>query len=129
GRLGLAPESLRWFLVGDLIQGFGTVVIAAPEGNMAAYFKTLERIITLDPAVILPSHGTPMRSTHRLQTTLQHRHQREEEICQLVADGKTKTEILSTIYQDIPPQLHSFAMQNIDSHLAKLRREGRLAGG
>ncbi len=129
GQLALAPESLRWFLVGDLIQGFGTVVIGAPEGDMASYFKTLERIITLDPAVILPSHGTPMRSTHCLQVTLQHRHEREESIRRLSAAGKTPNEILASLYQDIPSQLHPFALQNIESHLVKLRQEGRLEGG
>lgn len=127
GQLGLAPESLRWFLVGDLIQGFGTVVIAAPEGDMTTYFHTLEQIIALDPAVILPSHGAPLRSTHRLQVTLQHRRQREESIRQFFTDGKTKAEILDLLYQDIPPQLRSFALQNIESHLVKLCREGRLS--
>ena len=72
GQLALAPESLRWFIVGDLIQGVGTVVISAPEGDMAKYFCTLERVIDLNPDVIIPSHGIPMRSVHRLSVTLQH---------------------------------------------------------
>ncbi|MCF6178295.1 MAG: MBL fold metallo-hydrolase, partial [Geopsychrobacter sp.] len=129
GQLALAPESLRWFLVGDLIQSFGTVVIGAPEGDMATYLQTLKKIIALDPAVILPSHGMPMRGTHRLQTTLQHRQQREEAIYKLSAEGKTPEEILSLIYDDIPSPLQPFALQNIESHLLKLRREGRLGEG
>ncbi|WP_172399706.1 MBL fold metallo-hydrolase [Geothermobacter hydrogeniphilus] len=126
GQLALAPESLRWFLVGDLIQGAGTVVIAAPEGDMAAYFGTLERIIALDPAVILPSHGAPMRGTHRLRETLRHRREREEAIHRLFVSGKTKAEILDTVYQGVDQQLLPFALLNIESHLVKLRREGRI---
>ena len=70
GHLGLAPDTLSWFIVGDLIQGIGTVVIPSPEGDMATYFKTLEKVIALNPEVIIPSHGIPMRTTHRLIETL-----------------------------------------------------------
>ncbi|PNU21063.1 hypothetical protein C2E25_04490 [Geothermobacter hydrogeniphilus] len=126
GQLGLAPESLRWFLVGDLIQGAGTVVIAPPEGDMAAYYSTLERVIALDPAVILPSHGAPMRGTYRLRETLRHRREREEAIHRLFVSGKTKAEILDTVYRGVDPRLLPFAMLNIESHLDKLGREGRI---
>lgn len=126
GQLALAPESMRWFIVGDLIQSIGTVVIAAPEGDMATYFQTLEKIIALDPEVIAPSHGTPMRSTSRLQATLQHRREREKTIRELYANGKTETEMLDIIYKGVAQNLLPFAMENIKSHLAKLRQEGQI---
>ncbi|MCK4502890.1 MAG: MBL fold metallo-hydrolase, partial [Desulfuromonadales bacterium] len=126
GQLGLAPESLRWFLVGDLIQSFGTVVISAPEGDMATYFQTLKQLISMDPAVIVPSHGMPMRSTFRLQATLQHRCDREIEIHAIHNSGKTKAEILDIVYPQIDPRLAPFAMCNIESHLTKLRQEGHI---
>jgi len=123
GQLGLAPESLRWLIVGDLIQNSGTVVIAEPEGDMAAYFKTLERIIDLDPAVIIPSHGIPMRGTYRIRATLQHRREREKAIYELSLNGKTETEILNTIYPGIDRESRALALQNIKSHLSKLKQE------
>ncbi|TYO99392.1 glyoxylase-like metal-dependent hydrolase (beta-lactamase superfamily II) [Geothermobacter ehrlichii] len=126
GQLGLAPESLRWFLVGDLVQSYGTVVISAPEGDMAAYFRTLEKLIALEPAVIIPSHGMPMRSTLRLRQTLQHRRQREAAILKLHSDGKSPAEILDHVYQGVEDELRPYALRNIESHLAKLRREGRI---
>jgi len=126
GQLALAPESLRWFLVGDLIQAVGTVVVAPPEGDMTAYFETLERVIALDPAVILPSHGGPMRGTLRLQATLRHRRDREAAIAKLHAEGKSHTEILNHVYQGLEQHLLPFALQNIESHLAKLRRDGQI---
>ncbi len=126
GHLGLAPESLRWFLVGDLIQSAGTVVIAVPEGDMAVYFQTLKQIITLDPAVIIPSHGMPSRSTYRLQETLNHRQNREKEILELFLNGKTPAEILDIIYPEINQHLRPFARLNIESHLTKLRQDGQL---
>lgn len=126
GQLALAPESLRWFIVGDLIQSVGSVVIPAPEGNMATYFQTLEKVIALDPAVIIPSHGIPMRSTFRLAASLTHRRGREKEILGLHTDGKSKDQILDIVYGCIDQQLRPFAMLNIEAHMVKLRQEGRL---
>ncbi len=126
GQLAIAPDSLRWFIVGDLIQSFGTVVIAAPEGDMATYYQTLERVISLEPAVIVPSHGMPMRGTFRLKETLQHRRQRERQIKALYADGKSEPEILEIVYQGVPARLHPYALKNICAHLEKLRCEGQI---
>lgn len=126
GQLALAPESLRWFIVGDLIQGVGTVVISAPEGDMAKYFCTLERVIDLNPDVIIPSHGIPMRSVHRLSVTLQHRRERELRILELHQSGHRNQAILETVYEGVDERLLPYAMRNIESHLVKLREEGRV---
>ena len=126
GHLGLAPDSLAWFLVGDLIQGIGTVVIPSPEGDMATYFSTLEKVIALNPEVIIPSHGIPMRSTHRLIETLKHRRKRESQILKLFQSGSSKKEILEKLYEELDPRLESLAMQNIESHLEKLHKEGQI---
>jgi glyoxylase-like metal-dependent hydrolase (beta-lactamase superfamily II)/8-oxo-dGTP pyrophosphatase MutT (NUDIX family) len=124
GQLALAPESLRWFLVGDLIQGAGTVVIPAPEGDMATYMQTLERIIELDPAVIVPSHSQPMRGTFRLRATLQHRREREATIRQLLVEGKTEADIFEILYRGVGKRLGPMALNNIRAHLVKLKQEG-----
>ncbi len=126
GHLGLAPDSMTWFLVGDLIQGIGTVVIPSPEGDMGTYFNTLKKVISLNPEVIIPSHGIPMRTTHRLEETLKHRLKRESEILKLHQSGKSRQKILMELYSEIDPRLHSAAMQNIESHLTKLRKENIL---
>ena len=126
GQLALAPESLRWFIVGDLIQSIGTVVIAAPEGDMSAYLQTLEKVIKLNPAVIIPSHGMPMRGTIRLRATLQHRQDRERAIGELHVQGKTHAEMLDILYSEVAPHLLPLAMENIKSHMSKLRRDGKI---
>ena len=126
GHLGLAPDSMAWFLVGDLIQGIGTVVIPSPEGDMATYLNTLRKVISLSPEVIIPSHGIPMRTTHRLEETLKHRLQRESEILKLHQSGKSKKEILMGLYSETDRRLLPAAMQNIESHLAKLLKENSL---
>src|SRR3546814_20810533 len=82
------PYDLAWCIVGDLIQGIGTVVIAKPEGDMRKYFATLERLIALNPRVIIPSHGMALGTVYRLEETLKHRRQREQQVLSLWREGK-----------------------------------------
>ncbi len=127
GQLALMPDDAAWCIVGDLIQGVGTVVIHKPEGNMRRYFASLERIIALDPNVIIPSHGMAMGTTHRLKETLKHRRQREASVLQLHQAGRSIDEMLPVMYQGLDPRLLPLARNNIESHLDKLREDGALA--
>lgn len=124
GQLALMPDDRAWCIVGDLIQGIGTVVIHKPEGNMRAYFDSLQRIIDLDPKVIVPSHGMAMGTAFRLQETLRHRRLREAAVLQLHQAGNSLDDMLKSIYQGLDPRLLPLARQNIESHLDKLREEG-----
>ena len=64
-----------------------------------------------------------MRTTHRLEETLKHRLQRESQILKLHQSGKSTQEILMELYSETDHRLHPAAVQNIESHLAKLRKE------
>jgi len=128
GQLALMPDSRAFCVVGDLIQGIGTVVIAPPEGDMSKYFATLERVIALNPRVILPSHGGALGGVFYLQQALKHRREREAQIVKLLAAGHAVNELLSAIYQNLDPRLIPLARMNITRHLTKLRSEGAIAG-
>lgn len=127
GQLALMPESRQWCLVSDLIQGIGTVVIPEDGGNMADYFASMQRVIDLDPAVVLPSHGMAMGGTYRIKATLDHRKQREAQILALSEQGQSVAEMLPQLYVGLDPRLEPLAAMNIRMHLNKLRDEGRLA--
>ncbi len=126
GQLAVAPKDMTWFLAGDLFQGVGTVVIGGDEGDMSKYFKTLERIIVLNPKVIFPSHGIGLGGVSILERTLEHRRVRENQIVTLHAEGKSEEEMLQIIYEDVPKELWPFARMNIQKHLVKLIQEGRI---
>lgn len=126
GQLAPMPESRAWCIVSDLIQGVGTVVIAPPEGHMARYFATLRRVIEHDPAVILPSHGMALGTTHYLRQALAHREQRERQVLTLHRAGHGEDAMLEAIYKMVDPRLLPLARVNIRSHLQKLREEGQL---
>lgn len=126
GQLALMPKGRQWMIVGDLIQGVGTVVIAEPEGDMAAYFRTLQWVIDQNPAVIIPSHGQAMGTTFRIAETLRHRKQREEQVLTLHREGHAAPEMVEIIYANVDKRLWGLARMNIDCHLKKLRDEGRV---
>ena len=129
GQVALMPDGRSWCIVGDLIQGVGTVVISKPEGDMRRYFESLERIIELAPRFIFPSHGIGMGTTLRLEETLKHRRQREAQVLQLQREGRSMQQMLDAIYAGLDPRLAPLAIRNIESHLDKLRADGELPQG
>jgi ribonuclease/clavin/mitogillin len=126
GQLALMPDNHAWCIVGDLIQGIGTVVIAPPEGDMGKYFATLKRVIALQPRAIFPSHGLALGGVHYLEQALQHRQMREEQIRALFSAGRDMEQMLAEVYRDVDPRLLPLARINIESHLSKLRAEGSI---
>ena len=95
---------------------------------MSAYFASLARVIALDPAVVIPSHGPAVGGTHRLRETLAHRQMREQQVLEMQAAGADVDSMLERIYGGSTPDfLMPLARVNIEAHLDKLRAEGRLA--
>ncbi len=127
GQVAVAPRNMNWFLAGDLFQGIGTVVIGGDEGDMAKYFHTLEKVITLNPKVVFPSHGIALGGVDILERTLEHRKVRENQIFVLYNEGKNEEEMLDIIYSEIPVELKPFAMKNIRKHLEKLEVEKKIS--
>lgn len=125
GQLALAPENLNWFLVGDLIQTVGTVVIGAPEGDMKKYYQSLERVINLAPKFVIPSHGISIGGVHKLKMTLKHRKMREDKIIKLLALGHNEEQLLDIIYEGLEERLRPYAKKTISAHLDKIKSESK----
>ena len=123
GQLALIPPSLRWALVGDLIQSVGSVLISrTAAGDMGEYFESLERIIALSPSVVFPSHGIPLGGVTRLEETLQHRKKREEKIIRLMEEGADEDKIFERLYPSLPESLHLAARETIRAHIHKIEQ-------
>ena len=125
-QLGLAPESMAWFLAGDMILDRGTVIIPSEEGDMIEYLNSLRRVIDLHPQVIFPSHGIGQGSPQSLVETLTHRSFRERQVLAYHNKGLSPEGMLKYIYPDLQPYVRPFALENILSHIQKLEREGKL---
>ena len=86
----------------------------------------MERIIKLSPRVIFPSHGIALGGVNKLQVTLDHRKEREQQVLNLLIEGKTEEEMLQTIYKGVDPKLFPYARKTISAHLKKLEEEGKI---
>jgi len=95
----------RALFTGDTALGLGTVAISPPpHGDMALYLESLDRLKTLDSALMLPGHGQEVHDVPaKLQELIDHRLAREEQIV-------------------LPA-----ARRQIEAHLAKLESESRVA--
>jgi hypothetical protein len=113
---------MNWFLVGDLIQTVGTVLVGGPEGDMGKYFNSLRRVIDLSPKVVIPSHGIAIGGVHKLEQTLEHRQMRESTIEQLLGRGKDVREILMDIYGEIDERLWPYAELTIKAHIDHIKQ-------
>lgn len=126
GHFALAPENLAWMIVGDLFQGIGTVVVGGDEGDMLKYMRSLEKVILMRPACVIPSHGIALGGTDMIEKTLKHRKLREKQVLELTLEGKTIDQILNLIYFNIPEGVLKYAKANINSHLEKLKKEQKI---
>ncbi len=114
---------------GDHIMGGSTVVIAPPDGDMAAYLGSLRRLLALDPplAAIAPGHGPLMADPQAvIEGYLRHRLAREQAIsAALRRRGRaTIPELVVDVYTDVPEALHPIARYSVWAHLRKLAGEG-----
>jgi glyoxylase-like metal-dependent hydrolase (beta-lactamase superfamily II) len=111
---------------GDAVLGRGTSVIDPPEGDLAAYLRTLRRLRELSPRTIYPGHGpVVLRAVAKLDEYLEHRAMREEQVLAALGDGwRSPEELVAEIYADHPPEVHELAARSVLAHLLKLEVEG-----
>ncbi|MGH2723092.1 MAG: MBL fold metallo-hydrolase [Actinomycetota bacterium] len=115
---------------GDAVLGRGTSVVNPPEGDMAAYLRSLRAMLELGPRTIYPGHGPVVfDATRRLEQYLAHRAAREEQVLAALKAGRsTPQEMVPEVYgSEIPPSMHPVAARSVLAHLLKLEREGRVS--
>ena len=113
---------------GDAVLGRGTSVIDPPEGDLAAYLRSLRRLRELSPRTIYPGHGpVVLRAVAKLEEYLDHRAMREEQVLSTLGDGwRSPEELVAEIYADHPPEVHELAARSVVAQLLKLEVEGRV---
>ena len=118
----------RALFTGDTALGLGTVAISPPpHGDMRLYLESLERLKGYDAALMLPGHGRPVQDVARkLQELIDHRHEREEQVLRLLADGMTTPRaMVGAIYPELDRRIVPMALRQIEAHLAKLAEDRR----
>ncbi|MET0335185.1 MAG: MBL fold metallo-hydrolase [Rhizobacter sp.] len=120
-------EEEKTLFTGDHLMQASTVVINPPDGDMAAYLRTLRALLTEDIAWLAPGHGFLMAEPHRaVQGVIDHRLKREAKVlATLRAHGPgTLEQLLPQAYDDVDPRLLPVAARSLLAHLDKLRTDG-----
>jgi glyoxylase-like metal-dependent hydrolase (beta-lactamase superfamily II) len=128
--LAFAVEGEGAMFTGDAVLGRGTSVVDPPDGDMAAYVRSLRELRALAPRVLYPGHGPLVfEAVRRLDEYLAHRAHRESQVVRALDEGKaTPEEMVPEIYgEEIPEAMFPVAARSILAHLLKLEREGRAA--
>ncbi|HET9303046.1 MAG TPA: MBL fold metallo-hydrolase [Propionibacteriaceae bacterium] len=124
------PDGASRLITGDMVLGRGTTVITYPDGDLAAYFASLDLmehlVSTLKVVELLPGHGPtvtdplPWLSFYR-----SHRHQRLDEIrAALAAGDRTVAEIVARVYADVDRSVWPAAEQSVRAQLDYLHQQG-----
>ena len=115
---------------GDTVVGRGTTFIDPPDGDLARYIVSLERLLGLGPRTIYPGHGPVVFDAEaKLREYLEHRADRERQIVDALAEGpRSVRDLVAAIYsQDHAPDVLPLAARSAMAHLVKLRAEGKAA--
>jgi glyoxylase-like metal-dependent hydrolase (beta-lactamase superfamily II) len=126
---GHAPDHLCFALVGkrtmftgDHVMGWNTTVIAPPEGDLAQFLASLERLMQRHDKVFLPAHGGRIQTPQRVvKAYIMHRKWREQTILACLEEGIcTVPRIVARLYGTLDAGLKEAAALSVLAHLEYL---------
>ena len=124
------PDGVGRLITGDIVLGRGTTVITYPDGDLAAYFESLDRLERMvrsrNVAELLPGHGPIVTDPLPWLTFYRrHRHERLDQVrAALAAGDRTASEIVSRVYADVDRSVWPAAEQSVRAQLDYLRQQG-----
>src|SRR3990170_8320111 len=133
---GHAPDHLCFALVGkrtvftgDHVMGWNTTVIAPPEGNLAMFLASLERLMQRHDKMFLPAHGGRIQTPQRVvRAYIMHRKWREPNILACPDDRVcTIPRIVERLYGTLDAGLKEAAALSVLAHLEHLINRDLLA--
>ena len=113
-------------LTGDHVMGWSTTVVVPPDGDMAAYMLSLDKLRQRDDRIYYPAHGPAVTNPQQYaRHLLGHRMQREKQILKLVGqEPRGILDIVANAYPGLDPRLVAAAGGSVLAHLLDLQRRG-----
>ncbi|MBY3585156.1 MBL fold metallo-hydrolase [Rhizobium bangladeshense] len=123
-----ALEGREILFSGDHVMAWSTSIVAPPDGAMADYMASLDRLITREDGLLLPGHGGPVNEPKTFLPALKaHRLKREQAVLARVAAGdRGIPEMVKAIYRDTDPKLHGAAALSVLAHIEHLMERGAI---
>jgi glyoxylase-like metal-dependent hydrolase (beta-lactamase superfamily II) len=121
----LAEE--RSVFTGDHVMSWSTSVVVPPDGDMAQYMASLDKLRERQDQVLWPAHGGPIRTPGPfLEAFIAHRQDREAQILTALGAGPSAIPALvARIYTDVDRSLHPAAARSVHAHLIRMVQDGR----
>jgi glyoxylase-like metal-dependent hydrolase (beta-lactamase superfamily II) len=120
-------EPSRSIFSGDLVVlGSSVMIHSSRGGHLAQYLASLERLLALMPARLLPAHGPIVEDPETLlKSYLDHRRTRERQVIDALRAGHSDVQsIAESIYDGLGAALMPAARENVRAHLDKLKSDG-----
>jgi glyoxylase-like metal-dependent hydrolase (beta-lactamase superfamily II) len=113
-------------LTGDHVMGWSTTVVVPPDGDMADYMASLDKLRGREDRIYYPAHGPAVIKPQQLvRGMIGHRMQRERQILRLVGEGpETVAAIVAGAYPGLDQRLVPAAGGTVLAHLVDLERRG-----
>ena len=111
---------------GDHVMGWSTTVVVPPDGDMAAYMRSLDKLRQRPERIYFPAHGKPVTNPQQyVRHLIGHRMQREKQILRLVGEQPLQVpQIVAGAYPGLDPRLLAAAGGSVLAHLVDLQRRG-----
>jgi glyoxylase-like metal-dependent hydrolase (beta-lactamase superfamily II) len=127
--LCFALEGTGILFSADHVMSWSTSVVSPPDGDMAAYMRSLERVREREDGLLLPGHGPPLTEPRPFLAALAvHRQEREALVVEALraraGSPATAAELVPPVYGALDPRLVPAAGRSLLAHLIKLETEG-----
>ena len=119
----------RALFTGDLVLGRGSSMVTYPEGNVAAYLRSLEKIAALNPKTLFPGHWDPVPDAMaKIEEYRDHRLAREAQVlAEVQRHGGSAMELTRRVYgPEVGEDLIQAAEMTMRAHLQKLVDERKV---
>jgi glyoxylase-like metal-dependent hydrolase (beta-lactamase superfamily II) len=113
-------------LTGDHVMGWSTTVVVPPDGDMAEYIRSLDKLRRRDDRIYYPAHGPAVTNPQQyVRHLVGHRMQREKQILTLVGEKpRPIPDIVANAYPGLDSRLVTAAGGSVLAHLLDLERRG-----
>lgn len=124
----MLPDGRKILFSGDHVMSWSSSIVSPPDGDMSAYYRSLELLLNRDEEIYLSGHGPLLENPRELVAELLgHRKRREASILVQLGDKTWSVfELAAKLYNKTDPFLKIAAQRNVIAHLLKLKTEGKV---
>lgn len=127
-------EDTPYLFSGDHVMGWNSTLIATPDGSMAQYFASLDKLAKREWRHYFPGHGAPLEDKNqhnngaRFANAMRvHRAIRNQQILEKITAGATSIKaIVDAIYPNTSTKIRIAAALTVGAHIEYLQNQNRL---